>query len=159
MTPFYIPTTALLALVASSAFATQSPNLLQVREDIEPGSPLYNCHEACGEFKITTQIVPTQEQTTKSLQLGEVILMSETANYCDNSTFTSYLESCLECAKTYDIWKYYGTEVKSAASNCSDDATPSPSSATTGAAATTTASGNSSSKASSSTITTTTVCT
>ncbi|KAJ5126081.1 hypothetical protein N7526_008258 [Penicillium atrosanguineum] len=82
--------------------------------------------------------------------------MSETANYCDNSTFTSYLESCLECAKTYDIWKYYGTEVKSAASNCSDDATPSPSSATTGAAATTTASGNSSSKASSSTITTTT---
>jgi hypothetical protein len=88
--------------------------------------------------------------------------MSDNANFCDNSTFTSYLESCLECAKTYDIWKYYGTEVKSAANNCSDDATPSPSSATTGAAATATASGDGSSSSNSTTTTainTTTVCT
>jgi hypothetical protein len=82
--------------------------------------------------------------------IGEVILISQTTDYCSNSTFTADLNSCLKCALTYNIWQYYGDNVKSAAKTCSDDATPSSSSATSGAsstAATTTgsATGNTSS--------------
>ncbi|KAJ5216327.1 uncharacterized protein N7498_002734 [Penicillium cinerascens] len=130
MTRFLIATTALLAIVVSS-MSTQLSNSLQTREDIEPGSPLYNCHEACESISPgeADQVLP---------RLGEVILISETDNYCNNSTFTSDLKSCLKCAETYDIWKYYGTKVKLAASGCNDDATPSPSSATSEAAVTAT---------------------
>ncbi|KAJ5319254.1 hypothetical protein MYU51_013561 [Penicillium brevicompactum] len=105
---------AAFAVFVSSAAALQLPGLssLLKREDIEPGSPLYNCHAAC----------------------GEVILISEAGNYCSNSTFTTDLDSCLKCALTYNIWQYYGDSVKSAATSCSDDATPSSSSATSGAA-------------------------
>ncbi|KAJ5855977.1 uncharacterized protein N7529_009921 [Penicillium soppii] len=110
---------AVFAVLISSTAALQWPNLssLLKREDITPGSPLYNCHEAC----------------------GEVILISESNDYCSNSTFTTDLRSCLECALTYNIWQYYGDHVKSAASSCSDDATPSSSSAMSGTAATATA--------------------
>ncbi|KAJ5168985.1 uncharacterized protein N7482_004579 [Penicillium canariense] len=110
--------------MASVSLASQLPtSLLDKRADITPGSPLYNCHESC----------------------GEVILISRAGNYCDNSTFTSDLKSCLKCALSYNIWKYYGSEVKSAADGCNDDATPSPSSATSAAVATATTRGTSSS--------------
>ncbi|KAJ5353816.1 hypothetical protein N7541_006380 [Penicillium brevicompactum] len=109
---------AAFAVFVSSAAALKLPGLssLLKREDIEPGSPLYNCHAACGQ-----------------IQTGEVILISEAGNYCSNSTFTTDLDSCLKCALTYNIWQYYGDSVKSAATSCSDDATPSSSSATSGA--------------------------
>ena len=165
MTRFSIAATALLAIMVSS-MSTQLPNSLQTREDIEPGTPLYNCHEACGKPIYLQNPFPPSESDQVLPQLGEVILISENDNYCNNSTFTSDLKSCLKCAETYDIWKYYGTKVKSAASDCNDDATPSPSSATSGAAATATASVNSSSTSNTSTATTsttsiayTTVCT
>ncbi|OKL55827.1 hypothetical protein UA08_08818 [Talaromyces atroroseus] len=87
---------------------------LEKRQDLEPGTPLYECHASC----------------------GYAILISESSNYCSNSTFTSDLSSCLECALTYDIWQYYGSEVSSAATACGDDATPSSSSATVSASAT-----------------------
>ncbi|KAJ5693200.1 hypothetical protein N7462_002623 [Penicillium macrosclerotiorum] len=121
---FKISFAATLTAIVSSALTAQLPNsVLDKREDITPGSPLYNCHEAC----------------------GEVILISQSDDYCDNSTFTSDLESCLECALTYNIWKYYGSEVKSAAKECNDDATPSASSASSAIAATATAIGKNSS--------------
>ncbi|KAJ5745207.1 hypothetical protein N7520_010389 [Penicillium odoratum] len=97
--------TIYLAVLTSSALASQQ--VFGPRETIENGSPLYDCHEAC----------------------GEVILMAEQGNYCSNSNYTSDLSTCLKCAATCEIWKYYGTEVKSAAANCSDSATPSSSSA------------------------------
>lgn len=42
---------AAFAVFISSAAALQLPGLssLLKREDIEPGSPLYNCHAACGQ--------------------------------------------------------------------------------------------------------------
>ncbi|OGE51399.1 hypothetical protein PENARI_c013G05216 [Penicillium arizonense] len=61
----------------------------------------------------------------------------EACDYCSNSTFTADLSSCLKCALTYNIWQYYGDDVKSAAKTCSDDATPSSSSATSSASSTT----------------------
>ncbi|KAJ5990947.1 hypothetical protein N7499_011492 [Penicillium canescens] len=109
--------TASIAFFISSTGALQpTPHLtlLSKRADITPGSPLYNCHEAC----------------------GEVILISQTTDYCSNSTFTTDLNSCLKCALTYNIWQYYGDDVKSAAKTCSDDATPSSSSATSNASST-----------------------
>ncbi|OQD81212.1 hypothetical protein PENANT_c029G08422 [Penicillium antarcticum] len=108
-----------MAIFISSTVAFQFPHLslLSKRADITPGSPLYNCHEAC----------------------GEVILISQTTDYCSNSTYTTDLSSCLDCALTYNIWQYYGDDVKSAAKTCSDDATPSASSAASGSSATATA--------------------
>ncbi|KAJ6072618.1 hypothetical protein N7467_010703 [Penicillium canescens] len=108
--------TASIAFFISSTVALQIPHLtlLSRRANITPGSPLYNCHEAC----------------------GEVVLISQTTDYCSNSTFTTDLNSCLKCALTYNIWQYYGDDVKSAAKTCSDDAPPSPSSATSNASST-----------------------
>lgn len=59
---------------------------------------------------------------------GYAILASESNNYCSNSTFTSDLSACLDCALTYDIWQYYGDQVAAAAEACGDNATPSASS-------------------------------
>ena len=74
---------------------------------------------------------------------GGVILISQDSDdYCSNSTYKSELSACLKCALTYNIWQYYGDDVKSAAEACGDSATPSASSAT-GAAATATAASNS----------------
>ncbi|GFN19465.1 cytochrome P450 family protein [Aspergillus tubingensis] len=92
------------------------------RESIEPGSPLYECHANCG---------------------GVILIYQDSDDYCSNSTYKSELSACLKCALTYNIWQYYGDDVKSAAEACGDSATPSASSAT-GAAATATAASNSS---------------
>ncbi|KAJ5643192.1 uncharacterized protein N7484_005699 [Penicillium longicatenatum] len=94
-----------VAALASSALATQH-DAFGKRETIENGSPLYDCHEAC----------------------GEVILMAQEGSYCSNSNYSSDLSTCLKCAETCEIWQYYGTDVKYAAGNCSDSATPSSSS-------------------------------
>ncbi|KAJ5776056.1 uncharacterized protein N7511_001067 [Penicillium nucicola] len=116
---FSLPLTASAAIFVSSTLALQLPylSLLSRRADITPGSPLYNCHEAC----------------------GEVILVSQTTDYCSNSTYTTDLSSCLDCALTYNIWQYYGDDVKAAAKACSDDATPSASSSTAASTAAATA--------------------
>ncbi|PYH90984.1 hypothetical protein BO71DRAFT_401782 [Aspergillus ellipticus CBS 707.79] len=110
-----------LAAFFTSGFAWSFPRSFPIfrREDIEPGSPLYECHANC----------------------GGVILISEDSGYCSNSTYKSELSACLKCALTYNIWRYYGDEVASAADSCGDSATPSASSAT-GAAATATAASN-----------------
>ncbi|OJJ43379.1 hypothetical protein ASPZODRAFT_146094 [Penicilliopsis zonata CBS 506.65] len=110
---------ALIAVFISSALAVRFPGrsaLLHKREDIAPGSPLYECHLDC----------------------GEVILMSEDSGYCDNSNFTTYLTGCLDCAVSEGIWQYYGSEVKAAAEACGDDDTPVSSSAAASATATAT---------------------
>ncbi|KAJ5928132.1 hypothetical protein N7466_007088 [Penicillium verhagenii] len=103
-----------IAALTAPALASQH-DIFGKRETIETGSPLYDCHEAC----------------------GEVILMAEESSYCSSSNYTSDLSSCLKCAETCGIWQYYGTEVKSAAENCSDSATPSSSSSAGSCASTT----------------------
>ncbi|KAI1609288.1 hypothetical protein EDD36DRAFT_66243 [Exophiala viscosa] len=103
---------------ATASLALQLPGLavLDKREDIEPGTPLYECHAHC----------------------GGVILDAGTAGYCTNSTYETDLSDCLECALSEDIWQYYGSYVESAASACGDSSTPSSSSAVSDSAAATT---------------------
>ncbi|PYH81045.1 hypothetical protein BO82DRAFT_402914 [Aspergillus uvarum CBS 121591] len=117
MQRFILLVTALAAVFPSSlAWGFPSSFPLIRREDISPGSPLYECHADC----------------------GGVILMSQddtNATYCSNATYKTELSGCLECALTYNIWQYYGDDVKSAAEACGDSATPSASSATTSATA------------------------
>ncbi|PYI14909.1 hypothetical protein BO99DRAFT_436862 [Aspergillus violaceofuscus CBS 115571] len=117
MQRFILLVTALAAVFpASLAWSFPSSVPLIRREDISPGSPLYECHADC----------------------GGVILMSQddtNATYCSNATYKTELSGCLECALTYNIWQYYGDDVKSAAEACGDSATPSASSATASATA------------------------
>ncbi|OJJ98449.1 hypothetical protein ASPACDRAFT_44959 [Aspergillus aculeatus ATCC 16872] len=114
---FILFVTALAALFTSTlAWSISSSFPLFIREDISPGSPLYECHADC----------------------GGVILMSQddsNSTYCSNTTYKTELSGCLECALTYNIWQYYGDDVKSAAEACGDSATPSASSATASATA------------------------
>lgn len=77
-----------------------------------------NNHRALTTFRLSlsNNSVPTKT--------GGVITISRTENYCENSTFTTELEACLECALQYDIWQYYGESVAAAAEACGLDATP-----------------------------------
>ncbi|OJJ74147.1 hypothetical protein ASPBRDRAFT_39233 [Aspergillus brasiliensis CBS 101740] len=113
---------AAVAALATPGFSWSFPGTSPIvkRESIEPGSPLYECHADCG---------------------GVILISQDNDNYCSNSTYTSDLSACLKCALTYNIWQYYGDDVKSTAEACGDSATPSASSAT-GAAATATAASN-----------------
>lgn len=129
--------TTLLSL--SWALVFPEAATLQKRQDIQPGTPLYECHANCGTCLITHLGLMLSTLTSELIHsVGGVIAISRSPNYCSNSTFTSELHACLECALTYNIWQYYGADVTKAAKNCGDDATPSPSSAVSTAASTAT---------------------
>lgn len=55
---------------------------------------------------------------------GGIITDARSDGYCDKSDFKTKLSDCLECALEFDIWKYYGNSVSSAAEECGLDATP-----------------------------------
>jgi hypothetical protein len=57
---------------------------------------------------------------------GYTILDASSEN-CNNSTWTSLLANCQECANTYNILRYYGDQVEAAAEDCGLTATFSPS--------------------------------
>jgi len=57
---------------------------------------------------------------------GYTILDASSEN-CNNSTWTDLLANCEECANTYNILRYYGTQVEAAAEDCGLTATFSPS--------------------------------
>jgi hypothetical protein len=59
-------------------------------------------------------------------RLGYTILDASSEN-CNNSTWTDLLANCEECANTYNILRYYGTQVEAAAEDCGLTATFSPS--------------------------------
>ncbi|KKK19766.1 hypothetical protein P175DRAFT_0560948 [Aspergillus ochraceoroseus IBT 24754] len=107
-----------LACIAASAAAFQYPEFVPLHRRQDPGTPEYNCHANC----------------------GGVIVAARTDGYCGSSQFKSELSECLDCALEYDIWKYYGSSVSAAATNCGLDATPveSASSTTTGTGTSTT---------------------
>ncbi|KAL4807582.1 hypothetical protein BDV18DRAFT_135600 [Aspergillus unguis] len=87
---------------ACTAAAFQYPDFVPLHKRQEPGTPQYECHANC----------------------GGIITASRTDGYCDTSDFKSELSDCLDCALVYDIWKYYGDSVSSAAEECGLDATP-----------------------------------
>lgn len=144
-------TFACLSFVTAS-LALEFSDLLTLdkRQDIAPGTPLYECHAHCGKLEpFSGRSLWSESEPDWSLRLGGVIVDAEATGYCTNSTYETDLSDCLECALTQDIWQYYGSSVQSAASACGDNATPSTSSvvsgsasATASAAVTTTASSN-----------------
>ncbi|KAL4903212.1 hypothetical protein BDW74DRAFT_180079 [Aspergillus multicolor] len=107
---------SIICLVASAA-AFEYPDFVPLNKRQEPGTPQYECHANC----------------------GGIITASRSDGYCDTGDFKSMLNDCLNCALEYDIWKYYGNSVSSAAENCRLDATPvQPSSSSATATATST---------------------
>ncbi|KAF2762225.1 hypothetical protein EJ05DRAFT_473140 [Pseudovirgaria hyperparasitica] len=102
-----IPTTTIILTVLFAVPNTASlldTDALLKRQ--EPGTPAYNCHAACG---------------------GVLTIGRGGGEYCDNAEYQSNLQSCLDCANTYNIWYIYGNGVSGLAKQCQDDATPSPS--------------------------------
>ncbi|KAM3552908.1 hypothetical protein MY1884_006948 [Beauveria asiatica] len=71
----------------------------------QTSGPAYDCHANCG--------YAIQDSTKKG--------------YCSDAKWQSLLSGCLDCALTYDIWKYYGTKVGAAAEKCGLESTPKPS--------------------------------
>ncbi|RDW79229.1 uncharacterized protein DSM5745_06081 [Aspergillus mulundensis] len=97
----FITVTSVACLVASAA-AFEYPDFVPLNKRQEPGTPQYECHANC----------------------GGIITASRSDGYCDSSDFKSMFNDCMNCALEYDIWKYYGNSVSSAAENCGLDATP-----------------------------------
>ncbi|KAL4761046.1 uncharacterized protein BDW70DRAFT_54494 [Aspergillus foveolatus] len=91
-----------VACIVVSVAAFQYPDFVPLSKRQAPGTPEYECHANC----------------------GGIITASRSDGYCDSSNFKSMLSDCLDCALVYDIWKYYGNSVSSAAENCGLDATP-----------------------------------
>ncbi|KAL4812759.1 hypothetical protein BDW67DRAFT_188334 [Aspergillus spinulosporus] len=91
-----------VACIVASVAAFQYPDFVPLSKRQEPGTPEYECHANC----------------------GGIITASRSDGYCDSSDFKSMLSDCLDCALEYDIWKYYGNSVSSAAEKCGLDASP-----------------------------------
>ncbi|KAL6231117.1 hypothetical protein BDW75DRAFT_51523 [Aspergillus navahoensis] len=91
-----------IAYIVASVAAFQYPDFIPLSKRQAPGTPQYECHANC----------------------GGIITTSRSDGYCDSSNFKNMLSDCLNCALMYDIWKYYGNSVSSAAENCGLDATP-----------------------------------
>ncbi|SPQ21536.1 ddb02977-591a-4e59-b80e-010ec0dfe913 [Thermothielavioides terrestris] len=96
---------AFAALAVHAAQPQANAELAQILGRQAPGTPEYECHSNC----------------------GNAILAGRDSNHCSNATWVGYYEACLQCALQYDIWKYYGDGVTSAASACGLNPTPSPS--------------------------------
>ncbi|KAM0666659.1 hypothetical protein MY8738_002099 [Beauveria namnaoensis] len=71
----------------------------------QTSGPAYECHANCG--------YASQDSAKEG--------------YCSDAKWKSLLSNCLDCALTYDIWKYYGTKVGAAAEKCGFESTPKPS--------------------------------
>ncbi|KAI1111638.1 hypothetical protein F5Y14DRAFT_305830 [Nemania sp. NC0429] len=95
-----------LAVAAVVAATSNEPplfaNLLQRQA---PGSPEYNCHQACGQA---------------------ILEVRSSKDVCGDDVFLSNYESCLECAgpDNLDIWKFYGKSLTGAAASCGLSTTP-----------------------------------
>ncbi|KAJ2968472.1 hypothetical protein NQ176_g9164 [Zarea fungicola] len=72
---------------------------------------------------------PANVPMSKRQTSGYAIQNAATSGYCSDPKWLSLLDGCLDCALTYNIWQYYGTQVGAAAKACGLDATPKPSTA------------------------------
>ncbi|KAJ5476931.1 hypothetical protein N7475_002660 [Penicillium sp. IBT 31633x] len=89
------------ACTVLSVRAFRFPDFVPLHRRQDPGTPAYDCHADC----------------------GDVIITGRTDGYCDSADFKTELSDCLKCAVEYDIWKYYGDSVSTAAAGCGLDAT------------------------------------
>ncbi|OAA80565.1 hypothetical protein LEL_00110 [Akanthomyces lecanii RCEF 1005] len=90
-----------IASLASASVGFEFPAAVPLSKRQTSG-PAYNCHANC----------------------GYAIQDSAKDGYCEDSKWKDLLSGCLDCAMTYDIWKYYGDKVGAAAKKCGLDATP-----------------------------------
>ncbi|KAJ4165656.1 hypothetical protein LMH87_007280 [Akanthomyces muscarius] len=90
-----------IASLASASAGFEFPAAVPLSKRQTSG-PAYNCHANC----------------------GYAIQDSAKDGYCEDSKWKDLLSGCLDCAMTYDIWKYYGDKVGAAAKKCGLDATP-----------------------------------
>ncbi|EGS20914.1 uncharacterized protein CTHT_0027530 [Thermochaetoides thermophila DSM 1495] len=94
----------LIGLHAPNAVADSTPALINQRQNPEPGTPQYECHENC----------------------GNVISVGRTPSHCESDSWTAYYEECLDCALEFDIWRFYEAGISAIASSCGLTPTPSP---------------------------------
>ncbi|CAN8098349.1 unnamed protein product [Discula destructiva] len=75
------------------------------RDDLSPGSPLYNCHDNCGEALLEGQNCPS---------------------VCSDTTFLTDYDNCLQCSgpDNADIWQWYGPDLTDYASACGLSTSP-----------------------------------
>ncbi|EGX90683.1 hypothetical protein CCM_07103 [Cordyceps militaris CM01] len=92
-----------LASLASAGVGFQFPDAVPLNKRQVTG-PAYECHANCG-----------------------YAIQDAKDGYCTDTRWQGLLSSCLDCALTYDIWKWYGEKVGAAAKTCGLDATPKPS--------------------------------
>ncbi|TQV95623.1 hypothetical protein V2A60_000808 [Cordyceps javanica] len=93
-----------MASLASAGVGFQFPDTVPLHKRQVTG-PAYECHANC----------------------GYTIQDAAQDGYCDTTKWKTELSNCLDCALTYDIWKWYGEKVSAAAKKCGVDATPKPS--------------------------------
>ncbi|OAA65870.1 dynactin arp1 p25 subunit [Niveomyces insectorum RCEF 264] len=96
---------AVVAASGASAGLHMPAGLFIRQDDLSPGSPLYNCHDNCGQAILEAQ--------------------SE-SSVCKDNVFTTDYDNCLQCAgpDNADIWRYYGSSLTSAAAECGLATTP-----------------------------------
>ncbi|KAH8592736.1 hypothetical protein B0O99DRAFT_228757 [Bisporella sp. PMI_857] len=101
---YIIAGAAIFSLASAAATPVEEDWTLTLLKRQEPGTPLYACHEDCGNS----------------------ITLSRTSNYCANPDFLSQYQSCLECAgpDNFNIWRYYGGTLTTAGSACGLSTTP-----------------------------------
>ncbi|KIH91112.1 hypothetical protein SPBR_01960 [Sporothrix brasiliensis 5110] len=94
-------------LTAGASASGVSPLMagIRARADLSPGSPLYNCHDNCGQAILEAQTV---------------------SSVCKDNVFLTDYDNCLQCAgpDNGDIWKYYSDALTSAAAACGLATTP-----------------------------------
>ncbi|KAG4442027.1 hypothetical protein IFR05_002495 [Cadophora sp. M221] len=100
---------AALAAAVSVAYAAAVPAPedewhLALLKRQEPGTPLYECHSAC----------------------GTAITLSRGPSPCTDSAFLSDYADCLVCSgpDNFNIWRYYGGTLTTAGSACGLSTTP-----------------------------------
>ncbi|OAA71474.1 hypothetical protein ISF_02025 [Cordyceps fumosorosea ARSEF 2679] len=108
----FVATLAAVGSVASLASARvgfQFPDTVPLAKRQVTGAA-YECHANC----------------------GYTIQDAAQDGYCDTDKWKTEFAACMDCANTYNIWRYYGTKVTDAAQKCGLTANPKPSGAASG---------------------------
>ncbi|KAJ4406057.1 hypothetical protein N0V82_010203 [Gnomoniopsis sp. IMI 355080] len=92
------------AMIPSAVLKREELSLLK-RQNLSVGSPLYNCHDNCGEA---------------------ILEISSCGSVCNDTTFITDYNNCLQCSgpDNEDIWQYYGGELNDTAAACGFSTSP-----------------------------------
>ncbi|KAH8203034.1 hypothetical protein TruAng_002762 [Truncatella angustata] len=92
-------------VAAALAITSSQASLVNIRA-VAAGSDAYNCHDNCGNAILEVQ--------------------AASADICSDNIFLTDYANCLLCAgeDKDNIWKYYGSQLTSAAAGCGLSTTP-----------------------------------